>query len=132
MNVRSEQCARGEGSVLPRACAIAMYWNGLTVGSVGFRVWFSLVFTIKRPYVPLPIRVRVTPLAGDAETLTRYPPKAKVQTSAIAPDTLAIFLTFIAASDFLGRFRGPCDLRLPGLRRAILPSSFPRQIRIRL
>src|SRR5712691_11607776 len=107
-----------------------MYWNGLTVGSVGFRVWFSLLFTMKRSYVPLPIRVRVTPLAGDAETF-RYPPKAKVQTSAIAPDTLAISLIFIAASDFLGRFRGPCDLRLSGLRRAILPSSFPRQIRTR-
>src|SRR4051794_23497293 len=54
-------------------CAFAMYWNP---------AWFTSVFTMKRLYVPLPIRVRVTPLAGVAHTLSTYPLIAKTISAA--------------------------------------------------
>src|SRR6516165_2688706 len=101
------------GSVLPRACAIAMYWNGLTVGSVGFRVWFSAVFTMNRSYVPRPIRVRVTPLAGDAQTLIMYPPNVNAQTSAIVPDILAILFVFIVSPPIFGSFNAVSQPQVP-------------------
>src|SRR5438874_1374671 len=70
------------GPVLSRDCAFAMYWNGFTVGSGGFKVWFWSVFTMKRLYVPLPIKVRCTPIAVVADVFSTYTPIAKTHRTA--------------------------------------------------
>jgi len=51
---------------------------------------------MKRSYVPLPIRVRVTPLAGVAHSLRTYPPIAKKHRS---KTVIVVFKAFLFIFD---------------------------------